>query len=252
MKCSNHIEEIIKPLHIYGITYFNHIRIFRDGSRYSLSNNAAWLNHFFENQYYRIGNFSNKFLNISEIKYLLWIACPDDKVLEVAKLYFNIANGITIYKNKTDYIDLYLFASTRENHGINNFYINNLEILEHFIYFYMEKSKTIQHTIIPDRPKISKDKPCLFHSTSTNVAKSEKHKAFFQKTQVKQYIISSTSPTAYLTAQEYRCITLLKEGYSKKFVASSLNINVRTLRSYLKNAQMRLCVYSLDELFNLL
>lgn len=166
IKLSNEIGVIAEPLNLLGISYFNHIRIFNDLSRLSLANNPQWLEHFFHSKYYCRGRFSkNPF--VFDNGHVLWKVAADDHVNIDASKNFNIDNGITIIKSYQYFRDFYLFASTPMNNKINEFYLNNIDLLERFIMYYKDKLPEILKKCKPDKPVYESDPGPLIQKNIT-------------------------------------------------------------------------------------
>jgi hypothetical protein len=149
------IAEICKPLDKLGITSFNYVRTYDDGSQINLANIPSWLEHFYNNEYYHIGAFERHPSNYQS-GYALWPHLSGQKIFFDARTYFNIDNGITIIERQSNYCDFYYFGTTSDNHTIINFYLNNLDLLKRFILYFKDKADSIitkadkSRIILPD------------------------------------------------------------------------------------------------------
>lgn len=241
--------EIARPLKRFGIHYFNHIRVFDDGSRLSFGTNGLWLQHFFDNSYYKIGNFSSKPL-VSN--YLLWKFLPSDGVLEIASKEFNIDNGITIIEKNKTYTDLYLFASTRNNDAINNFYINNLDVLKHFINYYKEKSSLFIDSCIPDKPILSKQQQIESKQPlQESIILSSYIHEFYNETKINKFKYSYAAREVVLSANQHNIITLLLKGYNTKEIARILKLSPKTCQIYIDKIKLKFNCSTRNELLTL-
>lgn len=252
---SQELCDLARPLKVFGIHYFNHIRIFSDGSRVSLGTNGSWLKHFFDNAYYKIGNFSSKTSSL-DYNYLLWKLLPSDGVLEVASKEFNIDNGITFIEKKQLHTDLYLFASTRNNDAVNNFYINNLDILKHFINYYNEKSRLLISSCVPDR---------LIQTTDAQLTKeqivTEPHKKsiilsscidrFYSETIINKVRFNYSGKEIVISINQYQIIILLLKGYAIKEIAKALKLTPKTCQIYIDQTKSKFNCNTRNELLTL-
>lgn len=234
IKQSQSINEISIPLKIFNITFFNHIRIFNDKSRLSLSNRGDWLEHFNKQQYIKNAYFSKNPILLTQEYYLWDVMINPDNVMSVAKNDFNIAHGFTIVDKNKEYIDLFLFATTYDNHEINNFYINQLDVLKHFISYYKDKSRIIIKNCQPDQPTnvVSKNNqiPC----------EKDKINEFYLATALKKHYLNNDNSSFILSSREYECLSILVKGYSLKEASVMMDINQRTIYSYLENIKNKL------------
>src|SRR3990167_10105715 len=134
------VEQICHdPLSGIGITYFNYIKIYNDGSRELLTNNAPWIDHFYKNRLYKTAG-------VIDIEYLLpkgyflWSGLKrDDAAYYQGRESFNIDNGVSFVAKTKEATTLYIFASTRHNEIINNFYVRNIDLFKRFILYFNDK-----------------------------------------------------------------------------------------------------------------
>lgn len=247
---SKDVIEICSPLALFKITYFNHIRIFNNGARLSLGNRPDWLEHFFHKQYHNKGNFSKNYKQLTQ-GYILWKGAPDDGVLNDARSNFNIDNGITIVKKHELYIDLFLFASTPDNYQINNFYINNFDLMDHFINYYNNKSKNIIKLCKPDIP-INYSESNISNSVEiVSYLDPNQIKKFYLETNVKSYRLEMKGRVLDISLREYQCIKLLMKGKSIKEISALLKLSPRTAYAYIDNVKNKLNVTTKSQLLTL-
>ncbi len=250
IKHSSDIQVISSPLIALGISYFNHIRIYQNGARLSFGNHGDWLEHFFKNEYYNDGYFSKNAHALKD-NYILWCTLPYNHVMFVARNEFNISNGFTIVKRYKDYVEFYLFASTRDNSEVNNFYINNLDVLQRFIAFYTTKAHDIIKTCKPDVPILKQtsvsniDEPEL----STN---EDYRKTFFSETDLKKYIFNCGLNEVNLSKRQYQCVQLLLQHNTIKGIADKLKISQKTCYKYFENIKNKFSCSTQDQLIKII
>ncbi len=250
---SYEVEQICAPiLKPIGITYFNYIKIYKDGSRELLTNNAAWIGHFYSNALFET-------TAIVDIEYLLpkgyflWSELKnDDKAYVQGRELFNIDNGISFVVKKKEATLLYIFASTANNYSINNFYIRNIDLLKRFILYFCDKSSFLlkkiaeNRIILPHKQIINNDR-----LNTVNITKQERER-FLRNTQIDRFFIMNLDEDIYLTKREAECVFLMLDGQTAKQIAEYLNISYRTVETHYKNAKDKLNCSTKEELNKIL
>lgn len=249
LSLSDDIKNLASPLHTFGITYFNQIRIFKDGSRISIGTHAEWLAHFFNNKYYLKGRFSKKGSGIKENNAVLWKLQSEDGVSHDARTHFNIDNGFTIIKHTHEYNDFFLFASTPEHHQVNEFYVSQRDLLEKFIAYFQEKSELFINQCTPDKPEFFDDAP-----TETEIIDEKIHEQIITFNNVvnpKQFFIYhdgkkvTITPTEYIFLQSLICDKTIKE------IAQIMNIKPSTCYRHIENLKIKLNLSSTAQLITI-
>lgn len=105
---AHEVEEICKDFFNYtGITYFNFVRIYNDGSRISLCNNYGWQKFFIENhQNYSI-IFEEK-TQQAEANFLIWDVIDgitEDPLMSIARDTYDIDHGMTLITRYEDFTE---------------------------------------------------------------------------------------------------------------------------------------------------
>jgi hypothetical protein len=142
-------KKICEPLFKLGIKYFCYYKIFLDGRYLSLINHPQYAQTYLSTIKNNGFTFSNKIRGINKNPYFL--LPPNLNTFDKRKdpimhlLYeFNIWNPFYIYKSAhNDFIECYGFAGDRQDTFLPNFYINKLELLEHFCVYFKEKAKDL-------------------------------------------------------------------------------------------------------------
>lgn len=231
---ANEVEQICCVLKKIGITYFNYIKIYNhDGSRELLTNNADWIEHFYKQAYYN----NAATMDIEHLLpkgYFLWSELNEtDAIYSDGKEYFNIDNGISFVVKRKDVTYLYVFASTRDNYKINNFYVRNIDLLKRFINYFndrayeLKKKAAANRIYLPSSRLIQPDKINNLNLTE-NIRDD-----FLDETKVDRYYLLNISDEVYLTEKQKECAKYLVKGLSAKSIGNYLNISNRTVESYL-------------------
>lgn len=241
-----------EPLANLGVTYFNYLKIYKDGSRDLLTNNPQWIEHFYKNALYQ----SSGALDIEYFLpkgYFLWSELNnEDPIYAQGRENFNIDNGLSIVVKQKDATILYIFASTRENHKINNFYVRNIDLFKRFILYFNDKGAGLirqaekNRIILPEHQIIHQKKSKLpFFSEKNRID-------FFKKTEIERFFISEEDESVYLTRREAECVAYMLYGSTAKQTAKSLNISYRTVESYINQAKEKLKLSTKEELIEFL
>lgn len=244
LNISSLVKELCDPLlQSIGITYFNYIKIYnKDCSRELLTNNADWINHFYKNSLYNsVGTIDIE--HLLPKGYFLWSEMDQkDPIYLQGRDFFNIDNGISFVIKRSDVTYLYIFASSRDQHCINNFYAGNIDLLQRFIYYFTDKA---QHLInkasenriyLPVRQQIESERV-------NNIVVSDKiREQFLANTKVDRYFLLNESDNFYLSSKKAECAALLVKGHTSKQIAKIMNISHRTVEGYVLDIKNQLQV----------
>src|SRR3990167_9887166 len=232
---SQEVDAICNPiLESIGITYFNYLKIHHDdSSRELLTNNAEWIDHFYKNELYK----SVGAVDIEHLLpkgYFLWSELnSDDPVYSQGRESFNIDNGVSFVIKRKDVTYLYIFASTRDNSKINNFYSRNIDLFQRFILYFNDRASSLMkeaennRIYLPERQIIASKKLNQIHMTQ------HERERFYKNTAVEKYYLLSESDDLYLTKKQAECVAYLLAGATAKQCAMALNISYRTVEGYI-------------------
>ncbi len=241
LTASKEVDDICSPaLNSIGVTYFNYIKIYHnDSSRELLTNNAPWIEHFYKNGLYK----SSGAVDIEHLLpkgYFLWSELnSDDPIYAQGRESFNIDNGASFVIKREDITYLYIFASTRDNNSINNFYTKNVDLFKRFILYFNDKASPLIKTAsknkiyLPDSRVISLEKIKRYQITDSD--KDE----FFKKTDIDRFYLLSESDDLYLTKKQAQCAAYFIEGATAKQCAIALKISHRTVEGYLDDIKKK-------------
>lgn len=221
-------------LNSIGITYFNYLKIYNyDGSRELLTNNSAWIDHFYRNALYN----SIAAIDVEHLLpkgYFLWSELEiDDPVYAQGRESFNIDNGISFVIKRKDVTYLYIFASTRDNYKINNFYVRNIDLFKRFILYFNDKASSLMkeaaknRIFLPEKQLILPDR-----LQEINLSNLDREK-FYKTTDIEKYYLLSETDDLYLTRKQAECAAYMVAGATAKQCARELNISFRTVEEHL-------------------
>lgn len=249
---ANFVEQICHdPLSSIGITYFNYIKIYNDGSRELLTNNAPWIDHFYAYSLYKTAG-------VVDIEYLLpkgyflWSELKtDDLAYSQGRESFNIDNGISFVAKTKSYTTLYIFASTRNNEVINNFYVRNIDLFKRFILYFNDKGYSLLKKASENRIYLPEQQYINNKMNRIDLGLKMRQE-FFNKTNIERFFILNQEGNLYLTKREAECIAYMIDGATAKQTAKFLGISFRTVESHFHQVKAKLQCATKDELIKFL
>lgn len=236
------MREICRPLRQhFNITSFVYAKNFSNGTEIRLTNNPSWVLHYYEHEYYKQSAFEK---HPSEIVpgFVLWSQLSNHHAVLNAAREFNIDHGITLVKKVPDAVEYYFFGTTCDNAHIVNFYLNNIDLLERFTFYFKEKGhKLIRQAlankiILPGKyqytsPIVDEGNVCLIDNNL--------RQRFTDATPINHVYINDEFQTGF-TKRELDCITELLKGKTSKEISTILAISPRTVETHLENLKSKL------------
>jgi DNA-binding CsgD family transcriptional regulator len=216
------LSEINRPLiQSFGVFLFTYRKLKKDGTLLHLTTQEKWVEQSMQKNLLVSNEIVPKIIQTIEAskQSFLWSGNMKDPLYNSLHS-FNIWNGITFYQNYSDYIEIIAFASTKENESAANFYINNLDLLEHFIGYFKSQTRHILYS--EDFLKLStnvKDKIPIFEENDSLI---KSHAEFFKKTKFLRYYFSGKYEHIYLTQREAEILFYITQGKSFKEIARIL------------------------------
>lgn len=232
---SNNIKELFNPaLSSIDITYFNYIKIYNDDcSRELLTNNPEWIDHFYKNALFNsIGAVDIE--HLLPKGYFLWSELDSkDPIYLQGRDFFNIDNGISFVIKREDVTYLYIFASGKDKHDINNFYLGNIDLLQRFIHYFNDLGRPLINEAAKNRIYLPTKQKINPNRVNNIVISEGVREQFLEQTPVNRYFLLNESDSLYLTHKQADCARLFAKGYTSKYIAKEMNISHRTVESYI-------------------
>jgi DNA-binding CsgD family transcriptional regulator len=238
------IVDLCKPLALFDITTFVNARITKNGELSSLSNHPDFVRNYVEKGYQNADiHVRRDHTNIGNC--LMWDAMEcygetEQMIADAAAL--NNRHIFTVVKTSETHTDFYHFGTHLNKPSINQWYINHLDLLHHFINFFAEK--------IVQSPKLA-----MGHNFTVPTVKQH------EQCQIKSIIKSENLDVTrqflnmlgvkdgdQISPKQLECVKLLAQGLSAKEIARKVNLSHRTVEDYLAALRNKLKVKNSVEL----
>jgi DNA-binding CsgD family transcriptional regulator len=206
------------------------MEIFYNGTVTILSNNNDFTNSYKRNLYSFSGGLNSliesSYVNVTN--FFLW---PDSASEALPQMLDSLAicNGITLYEKTSESIKTFAFATDPNSNNIQNFYINNTDILkkikDQFLLEHQNDIKTIkkfESVVVPSIVSFNNHVP-------TDIEKN----AIFTK-----YIIID-GKTIVLSPKLMDVLYFLSHGLSVKEIAIRMNISPRTVEKHIEKISIK-------------
>ena len=209
---------------LFELNYFGYFRIYDDATCMGLLSDPLWFEHFITHGFsYQSGT---KLVPGQH----LWINTHRPIVYQHAREYFNHDHGLFVVEQKADYLESAIFATSRGNDKILDFYLNYPDLLKQFIQHF-------QHAANPLIKKASEKRMLLDADFTKSMSEASKIRHLFEQmfpslpTQ-DMHPVGNKRAIIHLTKREKECLVLLCQGKSAKCVAAELFISQRTVETH--------------------
>lgn len=233
------------------ITYFAHTRTYDEGYVSSLTSEPDILIDFVKKEIYNHAKYI-QLPGVIKDSYNLWemdkgTLTESEAFSSGVMLARDIANGLTIVKNRNGYCDFYTFATTPEKKEVNSFYLNNLDILEKFIRFYHAECQKLIKIL---HLRVLRDKLILLQPLEKAVMEENNSYNLDGLNHIlnSQNGISNSFKTLPLTKRQIDIAELLIYGKTNAEIAQLMSVSHRTVEHYIAAIRERLGIASKAEL----
>ncbi|BBB14722.1 two-component sensor histidine kinase [Candidatus Rickettsiella viridis] len=240
LKSADEVNQICTLLQDIGVSYFNYLKIYKDGSRELLTNNAPWIDHFYQNALYLTAGVVDV-EHLLPKGYFLWSELDsEDPVYSQGRESFNIDNGVSFVIKRDDVTYLYIFASTKDNVHINNYYVRNIDLFKRFIQHFQDRGADLikqsakNRIFLPERQIVT---PNRLKDIEVSL---ETRTAFYKKTEMDKFYLLSASDDLYLTPKQAEVSVYLVAGVTAKQCARHLGISHRTVETYIEEMKQKI------------
>ncbi|KTD31257.1 MULTISPECIES: response regulator transcription factor [Legionella] len=225
------ITDLCRPLARLNITTFSHIRTYEDNHFALVCNKASFVGNYFKKNYHQADPCVQLKFEKSDLgQYVVWdfIDCRGKTAMMMKDAAdFNFRHVFTILRQGIGFSEFYHFGTHLIAPEMNQFYVNNLDLLDRFILFFQNKvsqSKSLTKIYTPNQrfqSKISKSME-VKNWPSLNTQFNEQRQLFMNE-------VSQTR--SKLTAREMEYAQLLLQGKTAKEIAAYLGQSYRTVES---------------------
>lgn len=154
---------------------------------------------------------------------------------------FNIDHLIFVVDRHKNYDDLYSFATTPGNNQFINHFINNIDLIKHFIAYFNDKSVRLMQKA--NKMQYSTeyfDSPSAYDSNIIAVSEKLNTSEFLQKTIIKKIRLCTDKGEITISLRELDCLRYLTKNYTFKEIGKYLALSPRTVETYINNLKDKL------------
>jgi len=233
------IDKLCQPIKDLGINYFLYIKAFNDGTRTQLTNNLAWSEHFYKNNYYLMGEFDDPQRTYCPGLFL-WSTLPCQQIYQDIRNHFSIDHGVTLVEKINDGYEFFHYGAHLNNYKIINFYLNNFDYLKRFNLYFKDRGANLIKLAENLRVQIPTRECAELINLDNFLSLQDSYQNFIAQTPIKRYYLDHIGSDTYLTQREVECLYWLAKGNSSKEIARSLQISERTVEEHLLHIKAKI------------
>jgi DNA-binding CsgD family transcriptional regulator len=145
----------------------------------------------------------------------------------------NIWNGVTVYYRNKQYVELWGFATTRDNLSFQEFFTQNQNLMNVYMLHFKENYRDV---IFPKNSSILLlDTNIVIPVLSCNNSQIQE---FIKNNPISKIHLDGYANT--ISTKQAICLSLYTQGWSMKAIAELLELSVRTVECNIHNSQMKL------------
>ena len=230
------ILKICKRFFLYKnikIDHLNYIQRNHDGTLFYLCSNHDWLAHYFRMGYPSIGAFEQN-QTLESFTCVLWSSLDkEDQILKDSREMLRLEHGITLLDKLPNGIGFYNFASTQYSAMQLNKYVDHLDDLYEFIFYFKETALDLLtqaskfRFIMPD----NKNKKLILHSSLGSQAEGDVRYA--------GKLVVDSKEKIFLTLKEKECVEWYLKGKTSSEIATIMGISKRTVETHIENIKFK-------------
>lgn len=219
------IIELSRPLRKIGIIYFSYTRICNTGERIYLTTHPEILKDYFLKRVYLIGNTESRPTRYTS-QMVFWSTLHKQYIYDKMVRVRGIDHGFYMIIPGLNFCEFYGFAADKNNSAIINVYMNQIESLRKFIYFFNEQAATIIKNVTFNQIILP------FHNDSLGVIENKinnmDQEFLFKPKDIK------------LTQRQLECARHLIQGKKIREIGENLHLSARTVEFYINNIKTKL------------
>lgn len=244
------IEKSIAFLKLsFKISFLSYRKLDTNGNLLLLSPHTEWQKVSLSNRYYISKPLFKKIIkhNDSIFQTHFWSNQIYEPLCQA--LYdLNLWYGISIFKKQSTHVDIFSFCTSREQPDVVNTYLNYSNILQHFIFYLIEKLNSTTNNYLP-QAKISLEH--FNENDANNASLSQSNiNAFLTATPIEKYSFNLNGLNITLSCNQKKVLHYLSQGKSYKEIASLMSISPRTVEAHIQNLKNKFRCYTKSEIVN--
>jgi DNA-binding CsgD family transcriptional regulator len=249
----NELRSICQPLFSSTpITSFHYARFKTDGKYLFLSTEQKAVEIYYEHNSKNtnrefIEGF--KYLPSGSLQKFLWLTA--DKSLGIDQLLnINIAHGLNVSIKYPEYVETFIFATSRNTSQIIDLYLNHFLLLEAFIDYFKSQFEHLMNV-----KDFSNWAFSPFYKEQIKISYTQEKSIIRPRTIIKQFRDQGKMQERHLLSdlsqRECDCMSFFLRGQTVKETAQILNLSPRTVESHLKHIKNKLGIKEKREIFQL-
>lgn len=236
---SDKIKSIVSPLKKYGITFFDHFRIYDDNSAIDLTTSPEFCEFYAKNKLYQFGGAGD--YDQYQDGYYFWdTLLGATPVFNAIEEQCHVGHGMTIVKTHKDYCDHFYLAGPIDKPHVKNFFITQKDFLDKFIAYYYQEAQMI----------ISNARPHSYIFPGEKRECDEMNNNSGYNSHLLLDVNHSIANSYSLTNRELECIYYASLGLPTKKLADNLKISQRTIHRHLESAREKTNTSNMIALLN--
>ena len=247
MNFQTELNSICKPVFdASGLSTFYYARIMKNQDCFVLCNKPDWVNYKLENDFTIFSP-----VHLSSCNQLTYQLVPRQgdathtKTMHDAEDFFQIYHPIDVFYQNETYLELFSFAISADNPEVQNWYLNNLSLLNKFVFNIKSK---LDNIICSDHVQ-----PVSIANPYQLPALSEldvNHSPFDSSTTSLEVTFQGCK--VRLSPRETEISSYVVKGYTSKTIARKLDISHRTVEIFIGKIKQKFGCTTKDELVSLL
>ncbi len=229
----------LPPLAMFGVTYFNYIKVYPDGRRELLATNPDWIQYFYANGLYQTNATSIVECYLRKGFYRWSDLDQDDLIFKQGRELFDIDNGATFVRQEADAMHLYVFASSSENAAINDVYVTQPTVFRRFIHHFHNRAATLLKEAAIHPIHLPVERKVLDVKLDLHRERKDLCQAFYRATPVERFYLS-LKDEIYLSPKVAECGALIAMGLGCKQCARILEVSHRVIENRIEQIKHKM------------
>jgi len=232
-----------------NVTCFSYIKNFNNGKQIYLSTQPKWVEDYYNLELYDSSDYEAEPVSY-ETGISLWSPDSGTPIRLHGRDYYNSNHGITIINKFSNHCEFFFFSGPANRPKMQEFFVNNIDLLEHFILFFKDKFHCELKKLEKCKNPIVKESANNIQEKQINITTHSK-RAFLEGTQIRQLTHKLNSSPVRFSTQQTACIRALLENKTLPEIAHIMNLSKRTVESYVDAIKNKLNCHSLSELLHI-